>query len=287
MTDAGPQHFPAMFDYDDEHIPADVLVRWARCNGDRLVLADLAIFLATCAGLTISLVGGAALVIGTAGTGSAVAILLVGLLIAVAALWVRRSLRGRTGLRGRDIDLVLAHRTEIRFEPWNELAGRGRPVPTWPDEAQLAHRAAEAIAQIQRAEIWTEPNLLDHQLRLDLPETSRQIQVASWHVHRLRRELGPRPSGPDTDRIASEWDTAATHLEHSVQVLRRHVETLDSYRHAIIDRNRQLLSERRYLQLREQSDAAALHLGSQDARHELATEHLVGLRQELEPSSDE
>src|SRR6478735_554386 len=106
MTDT-PHPFAPVFDYD-EHVPADLLMRWHRTNPDRLVLADLGCFLGAWGGLAIALVGALALVTG-------------------AALLIRRRQRRRTGLTGRDIDLVLAHRTEILFDPWNALAGRGRP----------------------------------------------------------------------------------------------------------------------------------------------------------------
>lgn len=282
MTNAQPQHFPAVFDYDDGHIPPDVLVRWTRLNGDQLVLADLGVFLATCAGFTITLIGAAGLIIGSAGTAAASGTVLLGLITVGAALLAQRILSRRSGLRRRDIDLVLAHRTEIRFESWNELAGRDQPESTWPEAAQLARRAGHAITDIQLTRLWTEPDLLDHRLRLDLPETSRQIHLAAWQVHRLYRDLGHRPSGSGTDALAAEWDTATKHLERSVQVLRRHIDTIDNYRHTINDRNRELLLEHRYTQLREQSDAAVILLAAQDVRHELATEHVIGLRRELE-----
>lgn len=286
MTDTPPQHFPAVFDYDDD-IPADVLVRWTQLDGDRLVLADLGVLLATCTGFTISLIGAAGLIIGSIGTAAASAVLLLGLLTAVAALQAQRTLRRRSGLRRRDIDLVLAHRTEIRFESWNELAGRGWPESPWSEEARLAHRAGQAITDIQLARLWTEPDLLDHRLRLDLPETSRQIHVAAWQVHRLRRDVGPRPSGPGTDALAAEWDIATAHLDRSMQVLQRHVDAIDSYRHTVNVRNRELLLKQCHAQLRAQSDGAVLHLAAQDARQELATENLIGLRRELQRSTAE
>ncbi len=284
MTDTG-HHFAPVFDYD-EHVPADLLVRWHRTNPDRLVLADLGCFLGAWGGLAIALVGALALLTGPVTLLTGVAVMLAGLLVTGAALLVRRRQRRRTGLAGRDIDLVLAHRTEIRFDPWNDLAGRGRPLPTWAEEARLAYRAGRALDGIRATAIWSDPDRLDHRIRLDPDEATRQVHVSAWRLHRLRRDLGPRPSGPDTDRLADEWDTAAAHLDDSTRVLREHVDTIEDYRRAIDEQNRHLQLDRRYAELRHLSDGIEEHLAAQDARHELATDHLTGLHRELKPASD-
>lgn len=282
MTDT-PHRFAPVFDYD-EHVPADLLMRWHRTNPDRLVLADLGCFLGAWGGLAIALVGALAPVTGPVTPLTGAAVMLTGLLVTGAALLVRRRQRRRTGLTGRDIDLVLAHRTEIRFDPWNALAGRGRPQPTWPEEARLAYRAGHALDGIRTTAIWSDPDRLDHRIRLDLDEATRQVHVSAWRLHRLRRDLGPRPSGPDTDRLADEWDTAATNLAASTRVLRDHVDTIEDYRRAIDEQNRHLLLDRRHAELRHLSDRVEEHLAAQDARHELATDQLAELRRELEPT---
>src|SRR6478609_9100709 len=188
MTDprSTPDHrFPAAFDYD-EHVPAELLVRWTSLNEDRTVLLDLAGFLATAGALLGAGIGlGGVATAGPTG-GGGVVMCLFGLLVAAVTTITRRRWQRRNHLRGRDIDLVIAHRREISFEPWNQLIDRGQPLASWPEEAQLAHRAARAIRAIQATTLWPDPDLLDHRLRIDLPENARRIQVAAWHLHVLR-----------------------------------------------------------------------------------------------------
>lgn len=283
MTDA-PRAFPPVIDYDED-VPADLLVRWQRTDADRLVMADLGCFLGIWGGLAVALVGALAVVTGPVSVATGTAVLLAGLLVAGAAWPARRRHRRRTGIGSRDIDLVLAHCTEIRFEPWNELAARGRPRPTWPEEAQLAHRAGQAGDAIRSTAIWSDPDRLDHRLRLDLDEATRQVHVSAWRLHRLRRDLGSRPEGPGTDRLAVEWDCAAAHLDDSLQMLRGHVDLIEDYRWAIDPENHQLLLNRRHAELRHLSDGIEEQLAAQDARHELAVEQLTDLRRELPPGN--
>lgn len=127
-----------------------------------------------------------------------------------------------------------------------------------------------------------DPDLLDHCLRIDLPESARRIQVATWHLHVLRLELGPRPRSPESSRLIPGWQDAAAHHAHSLQVLRRHVTALEDYRAAVDSMNHTVDIARQEAHLRQLTDRAVQRLTTQDAHHELATEHLAGLRDELE-----
>ena len=278
-TDAAAQPFPAVHDYD-ETLPTDLLVRWTGLDSDRVVLADLGRYLATCAGLTVSLVGITGLACGWIGIAGAIAVMAAGLLVAAASMLVARRLHRRTGLRGKDIDLVLAHRTEIRFESWNQLADR-RSAQAWPEEAQLAHRAGRAFTAVKATAIWAEPDQLDHRLRLDPREASRQIHVAAWQIHTLRQQLGSRPAAADAAPVAAEWDVLADQLDRSLAVLRREVEGIEGYRRSVEQANQLMLIDRRRVALRHLNEQAAHHLSAQDARHELATDHLSELNRDL------
>lgn len=270
-----------MFDYDDR-VPADLLVRWTSLDPDRVVLVDLAGFLATAGALLVAGIGlvGVATAGPTAGVG--VVMCLVGLLVAAVTTTMRRRWQRRNHLRGRDIDLVLAHRREIRFEPWNQLIDREQPLDSWPEEARLAHRAERAVRAIQATTVWPDPDLLDHRLRIDLPENARRIQVAAWHLHVLRLGLGPRPCDSESGRLTLHWQDAVAHHAHSLQVLGHHVTALEDYRAAVHDLDRTVEIAHRAARLQDLTDRAVPWLTTQDAHHELATEHLNGLRGELE-----
>lgn len=278
-TDTAAQPFPALHDYD-ETLPTDLLVRWTGLDSDRVVLADLRRYLATCAGIAVSVMGVAAVVFGSIGIAAALAVTVAGLLAVAMSMLFGRTLRRRTGLRGRDIDLVLAHRTEIRFESWNQLAGRP-PTHAWPLEAQLARRAGRAFEAVQATAIWTEPDQLDHRLRLDPREASRQIHVTAWQIHTLRQQLGSRPADAAAASVAAEWDIASGQLDQSLAILRREVEGIEGYRRLVEQANQLMLIDRRRVALRHLNEQAAHHLSAQDARHELATDHLSELNRDL------
>lgn len=283
-TDRSTQPFPAVHDYD-EAVPTDLLVRWTGLDTDRVVLADLGRYLATCAGMAVSVIGIAAMVFGSIGIAAAFAVTVAGLFVAAASMLVGRRLRRRTGLRGKDIDLMLAHRSEIRFESWNQLADR-RPVHAWPEEAQLAHRAGRAFIAVQATAIWAEPDQLDHRLRLDPREASRQIHVAAWQIHDLRGQLGPRPADAVAAPVAAEWDVATAQLDQSLAILRHEVEEIESYRRSVEQANQLMLMDRRRAALRDLTERAGQRLSAQDARHELATGHLSELHRDLGSPND-
>jgi hypothetical protein len=272
-----------VFDHDD-NVPADLLARWTSLDTDRAVLLDLAGFLSTCAAVLLAGVGLVGWATADIAGGTALFVFLFGLVTATLSATTRRRWQRRNHLRSRDIDLVLAHRREIRFEHWNRLVDRGEPFGSWPQEAQLAHRAEQAIRGIRAASVWQDPDLLDHRLRVDLPETARRIQVATWHLHVLRIDLGPRPSDPESAQLIPDWEIAAAHHAHSMQVLRDHVTTLEDYRTAVGTLNDTIAGQRRAAHLRRLTDGAVRRLTEQDAHHELATEHLAGLWSELQPS---
>ncbi len=284
MTDprsAEDRRFHAVFDYDD-HVPADLLARWTSVNPDRTVLLDLAGFLATAGALLVAGIGLVGLATAGLAVGVGVVVCLVGLLVAAVTTITRRRWQRRNHLRGSDIDLVLAHRQEIRFEDWNQLIGGGQRFDSWPEEAQLAHRAGQAVRAIQATTVWPDPDLLDHCLRIDLPESARRIQVSTWHLHVLRIELGQRPRRPESSQLIPGWQEAAAHHAHSLQVLRHHVTALEDYRAAVDSMNHTIEIARQEAHLRQLTDRAVQRLTTQDAHHELATEHLAGLRDELE-----
>lgn len=283
MTDPRSPHdrrFQPTFDYD-EHIPADLLVRWTSLNADRAVLLDLAGFLVTAGALLVAGAGLVGLVGGSLGVGRGVVIFLAGLALAGLAAITRRRWQQGHHLRGRDIDLVLAHRREIRFEDWNRLVDRGHRFESWPEEAQLAHRAGQAVRAIQGTAVWPDTNMLDHCLRIDLPENARRIQVAAWHLHVLRLEMGPRPHSPESSRLARGWQDAADHHAHSLQVLRHHVTALEDYRAAVQGLHHAVEIDRQTTRLRVLTERSVPGLTTQDAHHELSTEHLNGLLAEL------
>lgn len=284
MTDPPPPQdtrFPVVFDYD-HHVPADLLARWTSLDQDRTVLLDLAGFLATAGALLVAGVGLIGLVGGGQAGAHGVVMCVAGLALAGVAARTRRRWQQANHLRGRDIDIVLAHRQEIRFQDWNQLVDRGQGFDSWPPEAQLAHRAAHAVRAIQATAVFPDADRLDHCLRIDLPENVRRIQVATWHLHVLRLQMGPRPPRTDSDPLATGWRDAATHHEHSLQVLRAHVTALEDYRAAVEEVNHALEAARRTAHLHQLVDRAGQRLATQDAHHELATEHLDGLRGELE-----
>lgn len=134
MTDsrsAQDSRFPGVFDYDD-HVPADLLARWTSLNPDRTVLLDLAGFLATAGALLVAGIGLVGLATGGLAGGVGVVMCLVGLLVAAVTTITRRRWKRRNHLRGSDIDLVLAHRQEIRFEDWNQLIDGRQRFDSWP-----------------------------------------------------------------------------------------------------------------------------------------------------------
>jgi hypothetical protein len=283
MTDQRPAQdnpFPAAFDYDDD-IPADLLARWTSSDPDRTVLLDLIGFLATAGALLVAGIGLVGLVGGGLPGGLGVVTCLAGLALAGPAAITRRRWQQRHHLSGRDIDVVLGHRREIRFGDWNQLVDRGQRFDSWPEEARLAHRAAQAVRAIQATAVWPDADLLDHSLRIDLPENVRRIQVAAWHLHVLRIEIGPRPEN-GSRQLSAGWCDVTTHHANSLQVLGQHVAALEDYRAAVDGMNLTVETARRTAHLHQLIDRAGQRLPTQDAYHELATEHLVGLRGELE-----
>lgn len=113
MTDPLPapdETFHPVFDYD-ECVPADLLTRWTSLNQDRAVLLDLAGFLVTAGGLLLTGIGLVGLATGGLAVSVGVALCLIGQLSAIVTAVMRRRWLRRNHIRGRDIDLILTHRT--------------------------------------------------------------------------------------------------------------------------------------------------------------------------------
>ncbi len=268
-----------LYRYDDR-VPAELLSRWHRLDGDRVVVIDLVLFLGTVVGAILALAGAAGLLLGRWWSGAA--LLVVGIAAAVLSRLCRRRLEqaGRL-LPAPDIDLIVEHRTAVAVGGVpNESAHRTTEFVAGSSEAELVDRALRTAHVIATTTAWRNAQGGEHGLLLDPYEEARQIAVAADNVQRLRAELGPRPDAEDVAGAAlhRQWTWLNDRADAAFGLVRQRVQTFEDYASEMVALSHALEQQSRLRELERLVEGPGAQLFAQDAMQELSVEHLDALR---------
>ncbi|MET3803308.1 hypothetical protein ABIB25_000292 [Nakamurella sp. UYEF19] len=262
----------------DEQVPPELSARWGAADQESVLLADFVRTLMNAGAAVLLMIGVASLVTGFGEGGTSVAAMALALGVLMLVRRSHRRSRGRAdSFTAGEIDLVLAHRTEISFTDWDLLSGTDAPP-----EVAVARRAGVLAQQLAATDAWSSEHLATHRLRLDPREEARAIQVTARELFDRRAALSVGSDAgllPELVAARAGWEQQ---LEILWSALGDRLEAFEAYTQELL----------RLAEVIEQSDQARrLHtslsaqgpaLAVRSVRHEMAAADLTGLRAELD-----
>jgi len=247
----GDSPLPPVWAYDD-HIPGELAARWTASDENTVLAKDFVRSMAVIGGVLLMAAGLVALVAGPGVDVLGVLSAVVGVLALWAARHARRRDRRISGaFYPREVDLILAHRRQVRFDDWDGLTGQDAPR-----EVVAARRAGELARELVASPGWTCDQLAMHRMRLRPAEEARQIQLTARDIHDrgriLARSTAVDVPGGEMDVAKAEWRRL---LDMSFTALDARLVAFHSY-------------------VSEVTEVAAL-IGQAEAAHRLTTQLLI------------